>query len=62
MSATHTPYECTHQGIVEAWTRRYVPGFQRDRDYEAWREQVGAKKANAVMREVTKENGNVREY
>lgn len=55
MDINHTPYESTHQGRVEAWTRRYVPGFRRDRDYEAWREQVGAKKAIAVMREVARE-------
>ena len=55
MTAYHTPYEFTQAGRVEAWTRRYVPGFQRDKDYEAWREQVGAKKANAVMRGITRE-------
>lgn len=55
MDTMRTPYEYTQQGILEAWTRRYIPGFQRDRDFEAWREQVGAKKANAVMREVVRE-------
>ena len=55
MDTMRTPYEYTQQGILEAWTRRYIPGFQRDRDFEAWREQVGAKKASAVMREVVRE-------
>lgn len=55
MDLNHTPYEFTQVGHVDAWTRRYVPGFQRDKDYEVWREQVGAKKANAVMREVVRE-------
>ena len=54
-----TPYEYTNQGILESWTRKYVPGFQRDKDYEAWREQVGAKMASAVMREVTSEESHV---
>lgn len=55
MDINHTPCEFTQQGRVDAWTRRYLPGFQRDRDYEAWREQVGAKKASAVMCEVARE-------
>lgn len=55
-----TPYDLTNQGILEAWTRGYIPGFKRERDFEAWREQVGAKKANAVMREVTREESHVR--
>ena len=56
MDAMHTqPYDLTPQGILEAYVRRYVPGFQRDMDYEAWKEQVGAKKANAVMREIVGE-------
>lgn len=55
MDTMRTPYEYTQQGILEAYVRRHVPGFQRDRDYESWREQVGAKKANVVMREVTRE-------
>lgn len=50
-----TPYDFTKQGILEAWTRRCVPGFQRDRDFEAWKEQVGVKKASAVMREIVGE-------
>lgn len=60
MSAYHTPYEFTQAGRVEAWVRSYVPGFQRDSDYEAWREQVGVKKASAVMREVVREESHVR--
>lgn len=59
MGTMHTPYEYTQNGRVEAWTRRFITGFQRDRDYEAWRESVGAKKANAVMREVTREESHV---
>lgn len=55
MDINHTPYDHTHQGRVEAWVRRSIPGFERDKDYEAWMEQVGAKKANAVMREVVRE-------
>jgi len=55
MDLNHTPYEFTQAGRVDAWTRKFIPGFQRDKDYEAWREQVGAKKANAVMREVVRE-------
>lgn len=54
-----TPYDFTKQGILEAWTRRYIPGFQRDKDYESWKELVGAKKVNAVMRDVTKEESHV---
>lgn len=50
-----TPYDLTPQGILEAWTRRYIPGFQRERDYESWREQVGAKKASAARSEVVRE-------
>lgn len=45
-----TPYDYTQQGIVEAWTRRFIPGFRRDEDYEAWRESVGAKKVGDVVR------------
>lgn len=55
MSLYQRPYDYTSQGILEAYVRRHIPGFQRDRDFEAWREQVGAKKANAVMREVVRE-------
>lgn len=55
MSLYQQPYEYTQQGILDAYVRRHVPGFQRDADYEAWREQVGAKKANAVMREIVGE-------
>lgn len=55
MGTMHTPYEYTKQGILEAYVRRHVPGFQRERDYESWREQVGAKKSGAVMREVVRE-------
>lgn len=55
MDINHTPYDLTTQGILESWTRRYIPGFQRDHDFEAWKEQVGAKKAGAVMREVVRE-------
>lgn len=55
MSLYQQQYEYTQQGILEAWTRRYIPGFQRDSEYEAWREQVGAKKASAIMREIVGE-------
>lgn len=54
-----TPYENTRQGILEAYVRRHVPGFRSERDYEAWRESVGAKKAGAAMREVTREESHV---
>ena len=55
MSLYQQPYEYTRQGILEAYALRHIPGFQRERDYESWREQVGAKKAAAVMREVVRE-------
>ena len=60
MSLYQQPYDLTNQGILEAWTRGYIPGFKRDRDFEAWCEQVGVKKASAVMREVVREESHVR--